>query len=134
VGTPTGKRLVVPVDIFETGSAATFTQEKREKGVDFHYPQFTQDALRINFKQGFEVEALPKTDKINFGKSGLYQVSAESSPTSITTRRTFAMGESLFEAKEYSSLRDFYSRFQTDDKEKYVLKTTPVVAENKEAK
>jgi hypothetical protein len=131
VGTPTGKRLVVPVDLFESASAAKFTQEKRETPVYFHYPQVMQDALRINFKQGFEVEAMPKADKLNLEKAGLYQVSVESAPTSITTRRTFALGESIFLPKEYPGLRDFYSKLQTIDKEQYILKITPTVADSK---
>jgi hypothetical protein len=131
VGTPTGKRLVVPVDLFESNAGAVFTQDKRETAVDFHYPQIVQDALRISFPKGFEVEAMPKPDKVALDKRGIFTVSAASTPTSITTRRTIALGETLYLPKDYSALRDFYSKLQAIDKEKYVLKIASVVAENK---
>jgi hypothetical protein len=69
---------------------------------------------------------MPKTDKFNYEKSWVYEISAESSPTSITTRRTFILNGRIFDSKKYASLRDFYSKLQTVDKEKYVLKVTPV--------
>ena len=131
LGTPTGKRLVMPVDLFESGATATFSQEKRETAVDFQFPQAVNDALRVNFKQGFEVEALPKADKYSLDKRALYTVTVESAPTSFTTRRGFAMGDIIFLQKEYPGLRTFYSQMQTTDKESVVLKAVPVVAEVK---
>jgi Domain of Unknown Function with PDB structure (DUF3857)/Transglutaminase-like superfamily len=131
LGTATGKRLVLPVDLFESGSVATFAQEKRETPVDFEYPRVVSDALRINFKSGFEVEALPKSDKYNLEKRALYSVDVESTPTSFTTRRSYAMGDMLFMQKEYPELRTFYTQLQSKDKESVVLKAVPVVAEAK---
>ncbi len=133
LGTATGKRLVLPVDLFESGSVATFSQEKRETPVDFEYPRVVSDALRVNFKNGFEVEALPKGDKYNLEKRALYTVEVESTPTSFTTRRSYAMGDMLFLQKEYPELRTFYTQMQTKDKESVVLKAVPVVAEAKGA-
>jgi hypothetical protein len=128
LGAATGKRLVMPADLFESASTAKFSQEKRETAVDFEYPQSIQDALRITFKQGFEVEAIPKGDKYPMDKRALYTISVDSTPTSFTTRRAFLMGEIIFATKDYPELRTFYSQLQTKDKESVVLKMTPVTA------
>jgi hypothetical protein len=128
LGAPTGKRLVMPVDLFESNSATKFSQKKRETAVDFEYPQAVQDAVRVNFKHGFEVEALPKGDKFSLEKRALYSVTVESTPTSFTTHRSFFMGDIIFVTKDYPALRTFYSQMQTKDKESVVLKTTPVTA------
>lgn len=131
MGTATGKRLVLPMDLFESGAAATFSQEKRETAVDMRYARSVEDALRINFPKGFEVEALPKNDMYTLEKRALYKMTVESTPTSFTSRRAFVVGDVLFLQKEYPQLRTFYSQLQTKDKESVVLKVMPVVAEAK---
>jgi hypothetical protein len=128
VGTPTGKRLVLPVDLFESRSSATFAQEKRDTAVDFDYAAFTQDAVRINFPKGFELEATPKDDKYSIPKLAAYDLSVTSGPNYFVTRRNFAMGDFLFSAKDYPTLRTFYSQRETKDKESVVLKMLPVTA------
>jgi hypothetical protein len=126
IGTVTGKRLVMPVDLFESGSNALFSQEKRETAVDLEYPASVEDALRVTFPKGFEVEALPKGDVYMMEKIARYAITVESNPTSYTTRRSYAMGEMLFPQKDYGDLRAFYSKMQTKDKESVVLKMPPV--------
>jgi hypothetical protein len=126
LGTATGKRLIMPADLFESGSVATFADAKRETAVDFQYAQSIQDALRVNFNKGFEVEAKPAGDKYDIPKRATYAVSLESTPTSFTTRRGYVMGEILFPASEYSTLRSFYTQMETKDKESVVLKVAPV--------
>jgi hypothetical protein len=126
LGTPTGKRLVMPTDLFESNSTATFADTKREAAVDFQYPQVIQDALRVNFRKGFEVEAAPKEASAEFPKRALYSTKIETTPTSFTTRRTYTMGDYLFLAPDYPALRTFYTQMETKDKESVVLKAVPV--------
>jgi len=125
LGIVTGKRLIVPADIFESGSAATFPQDKRETAVYFHFPQLIQDALRINFPTGFEVEAAPMGDKYEIPKRAVYSVNFETSPTSITTRRNYAMADILFMPEDYTALRSFYAQIETKDKESVVVRIPP---------
>jgi hypothetical protein len=126
LGAATGKRLLLPVDLFEARARKRFSQDKRELPVDFQYPETVSDALRVNFPHGFEVEATPTGDKYMLEKRALYQLSVESAPTNFTTRRSFVMGDFLFKPEEYGTLRTFYSQLETKDKESVVLKVTPV--------
>jgi hypothetical protein len=126
LGTATGKRLLMPVDLFESNSVAKFSDSKRETAVDFQYPQTILDALRVNFHKGFEVEAAPKEDKYDIPKRALYVVKVETTPTSFTTRRNYTMGDFLFSSAEYPGLRTFYTQMETKDKESIVLKVAPV--------
>jgi len=126
LGTMTGKRLLLPVDLFESASEATFSHEKRELGVYFQYAQIVQDALRINFPKGFDVEATPTNDQYEIPKRAAYNVSVVSTPTSITTRRNYVMGDYFFPSSDYAMLRGFYSKMETKDKESVVLKVAPV--------
>jgi hypothetical protein len=124
VGSWTGKRLVVPADLFLVNHKATFPHEKREIAVDFNYPQYVRDALRINFPSNFSVEAAPPKAKYGFKQLAGYAMTVEPAPTSFTTRREYAFGDIYILPTEYSDLRSFYSQFETNDQQSIVLKST----------
>jgi hypothetical protein len=125
LGTATGKRLVLPVDLFEAASTPAFPHEKRELAVYFRYPEVRQDALRIKFTKGFAVEAVPEPAKFAIPSRETYSLTVESTPTSFTTRRTFADGDVLVKPEEYAELRKFHSQFEGKDQESVVLKAAP---------
>ena len=127
MGTVTGKRLVMPADLFLAAATAQFSHEKRELAVYFHYPELVQDALRINLPSGFSVEAVPSSAKYDMPKSGTYNMSVTSTPNSFTTRRQFAFGDIFVLPPSYPALRGFYSEFQTNDQQSVVLKQVPTV-------
>lgn len=130
MNTVTGKRVVLPVDLFLTGSTATFTHEKRELPVYFHYPQSVLDALRINFPKNLTIEAVPDASKVKFQNDAMYSLSIESAPVNVTVRRTLLFNDVIVPTKDYGELRTFYSQFQSKDKDSVVLKQTPVQAVN----
>jgi hypothetical protein len=124
VGTWTGKRLVLPADLFLVNQKATFPHEKREIAVDFNYPSQTLDAFRINFPSTFSVEAAPPTAKYNLPQRGAYGMIVETTPTSVTTHRQYAFNDLYVLPAEYPELRTFYSQFETNDQQSVVLKAT----------
>ena len=128
LGTWTGKRLVLPADIFVANEKATFPNEKRDMAVDFNYPRQVRDALRIMLPGNFTIEATPS--KANFGmpKVAAYGMTVEQSPTYFTTRREYDFGEVFVFANEYPQLRTFYSQFEANDQQSVVLKSTGVPA------
>ncbi len=125
LGSSTGKRLLIPADIFEANSKPAFPHEKRDVPVYFQYTHLNQDAVRIKFPATLAVESLPATDKANFEKYAVYSLKAESTPTSFTVHRDYAMGEIIFRLEEYPGLRSFYSKFENKDQEAVVLTAAP---------
>ncbi len=128
LGTHTGKRVILPSDIFLSGSAATFTDEKRQEAVYFHYPRYLQDAQRLNLPGTMSVEALPNTAKFDLPNEELYTLSVVGDGKGFTTRRNHIQGELLVMPKDYDALRKYYAQFESKDQESVVLKTAPVVA------
>ncbi|CAN5422126.1 hypothetical protein BH10ACI4_BH10ACI4_05500 [soil metagenome] len=122
IGSSTGKRVLLPSDLFEANSKPTFSHDKREVPVAFDYPYLTQDAVRVNFPASFAIESIPASEKLVYEKAIAYGLSVESAPTSVTTRREFALGEILFMQQEYLELRSFYGKFENKDQENVVLK------------
>jgi len=121
IGSSTGKRLLVPNDIFTSNSRPVFPHEKREVAVDFRYPYWTQDAVRITYPAIFKVESSPSPDKFQFQNYAAYSLGSTSAPNSITMRRDFVLGEVLYFQKEYPDLRTFYNKFANKDQESIVL-------------
>jgi hypothetical protein len=128
VGTPTGKRLVVPVDLFTVSNREKFTQDKRDMAVYFSYPETVVDALRINLPATMSVEAVPTVSKLTMSNIALYSMEATPAADNVIVRRTSLFGEILVPVKEYPELRTYYSQFQAKDQESIVLKVAAPVA------
>jgi hypothetical protein len=128
MGTHTGKRILLPSDIFLSNSSATFADEKRQEAVYFHYPRYVQDAQRINLPATLSVEALPDTARFDLPKQELYSLSIVGDAKGFTTRRNHVQGELLVMPKDYDSLRKYYAQFESKDQESVVLKAAPAVA------
>jgi hypothetical protein len=128
LGSSTGKRVLIPGDIFEASAKPAFPHEKRDLPVYFPYPHMTQDAVRIRFPQTLSVESLPAGDKTSFEKSIAYSLSSESAAGSFTVRRNYVLGEIVFTPPQYASLRTFYSKMENKDQESVVLATATAKA------
>jgi hypothetical protein len=128
LGSSTGKRVLLPGDIFVANAKPSFPHEKRDIPVYFQYPHLTQDAVRIHFPQTFSVESLPASDKTAYEKSIAYSLSTESAAGSFTVRRTYALSEIVYGAPQYASFRTFYSKMENKDQESVVLTTAPAPA------
>lgn len=128
LGTPTGKRLILPSDLFEAGSSAIFPDEKRVQPVYFHYSQITQDAMRVNVPEGFSVEAVPSEAKLNLPGQEVYNFVATSDAKGFTARRDHVQNELIVMPKDYDGLRKYYSQVESKDQESVVLKVASTTA------
>jgi hypothetical protein len=128
IGAPTGKRLLIPGDIFVSNEKASFPHEKRDIPVYFDYSNMVQDAVRVNLPASIKVESLPAAEKQQLQQFALYNLTAESAPNSVTVRRNLVLGEFVFMSKEYPELRAFYNKLETKDQENVVLTASPVPA------
>jgi hypothetical protein len=134
-GTPTGKRLMVPADLFLGREHATFPSEKRQQAVYFHYPHLVQDAVRIKLPKEYSVEAVPDAAKLSMGTPpvGSYDMTVTHDANSFTMRRNYIFSSVVVLPVDYSGLRNFYSQFESKDKETVVLMpaaNTPAPATN----
>ena len=130
LGSNTGKRLVLPGDLFEARATPSFPHEKRELPVYFHYGYSLQDVMRVKFPTGFSIESMPAADKGQYLTSAAYSLTSESTPDSVTVRRIFNITDIVFPVKEYPELRSFYSKMEQKNQESVVLKTPAGAAGN----
>jgi len=125
LGSATGKRLLIPADIFEANEKPAFPHEKRDVPVYFSYSRTNQDAVRIKFPPSLKIESLPASSKEGFQKFAVYTLNSESTPNSFTIRRDYFLAEIIFKTDEYRDLRSFYSKIENKDQETVVLTTEP---------
>jgi hypothetical protein len=128
LGTLSGKRLVIPVELFAAESVAAFPHDKREFAVYFNYPANIQDAVRVRLPKNLVVEANPASSKFNFKESGMYSLYVTPEAGNITVRRNFAFASVVVPTEKYQDLRMFYSQFEAKDKDSVVLKVVSVEA------
>jgi hypothetical protein len=128
IASSTGKRLLVPGDIFEVNAKPTFVEEKRQEPVLFHYAHAVQDVVRVKYPASLALESAPADERVPLDKVAVYVLKTESTPTSITVRREFDLGTVLFKLDEYPSLRAFYNKLETKDQEPVVLKAAAPAA------
>lgn len=125
IGSPTGKRLFVPVDLFVTNEKPLFPHEKRELAVYFDYASMVQDAVRIVFPQNLKAESIPAVYKEQYEKFAVYSLTNEQKPDAVIIRRDLSLGGFFFEKNDYPALRTFYGKVEGKDQEKLVLIAAP---------
>lgn len=128
LGTPAGKRVIMPADLFVSSQPARFPHEKREYSVYFPFPESIQDAVRINLPSSLVPEATPEPAKVVFSKVGAYNISFAKDADGITVRRDFAFNEVIVGIDDYADLRKFYTELEAKDHESVVLKAEPAAA------
>jgi hypothetical protein len=95
------------------------------QAVYFHYPHYTEDALRINLPARYSVEAVPATAKFGLPQEEVYSLSVVGDTKGFTTRRVHAVDELFVLPKDYDGLRKYYTQFESKDQESVVLKVGP---------
>jgi hypothetical protein len=131
VGSPTGKRLLVPMDVFEANTKARFPEKTRTYLVDMRYASYYQDAVRYKLPPSMVVESAPTATREEMPKTALYTASVAKDAKSITLYRNLTMGAIYIKPEQYADLRTFYSKLEGTDQGPVVL--TRAVAEDKAA-
>jgi hypothetical protein len=128
VGSSTGKRLLVPADIFMVNEKPRFSSPKREIAVDMHYASFDQDAVRFKLPQGMAVESAPDPEREKLLEVAVFDIKSAKGPDSITSFRNVTIGIPLFFPADYGALKTFYGKLEAKDQETLVLTRVPATA------
>jgi len=116
----TGKRLLVPENLFETRGRQPFAHGDRKHPVYFAYPYIDIDETHITFPATFHLETITDTQPAQTAYS-IYKVAHSTTGNTVNISRDFAMGGMAFQQKDYDELRKFYAAVATGDSESLVL-------------
>lgn len=116
----TGKRMLVPSELFESAKMQLFVHGERKQPVYFNYPFYTIDDVQVSFPAGMRVESLPQTQPVRTDFS-LYKVQRSLNGNTISMSRDFAMAGIAFKQPDYPELKKFFDGVNTGDSESVVL-------------
>lgn len=121
-GTSTGRRLLLPLAVFQAGKKYPFRTAKRVHEIYFHYPYQEIDHVTVRLPKGYDVESLPAPRKVDKG-SGRYEILRRNEGGELNLERRVVMDGFYFPVQAYSALRIFYDGVRAGDEEQVVLKT-----------
>lgn len=128
IGSSTGKRLLVPANLFESNSKTKFAEASRDVGVDLHHATFVQDAVRFKLPPTVLVESAPSPAQASLKGMAVFNTLSKTGDHSITMYRNATVARILFTPAEYPDLRTFYDKLEAKDQETLVLTHAPAIA------
>lgn len=124
LGTPTGKRVLLPGFFFSTRAHPAFvSDEKRESAIDLHYAGQVIDDVVYHLPAGYSVESAPQATQLPWPDHAVLVVKTQVGPGTIDIKHIFARAFVVLDAKEYPALRDYYQKIAANDQQQVVLTT-----------
>jgi hypothetical protein len=120
-GSSTGRRLLLPLAVFQANTKYPFQTTKRVHPIYFSYPFQTLDDITLEVPKGYEVESLPAPRSKEFPFCR-YGISRRSEGGKLRLERRLVMNGYFFHVQGYSALRVFYDAVRAGDEEQVVLK------------
>lgn len=121
VGSQTGKRLLVPANLFASTHLSSFPAGKRVTPVDLHYAEFRQDAMRFKLPAGFAIESSPREARELYRNYASYNSSSKVDADSVTFYRNLVNARVVYGSDEYPELKAFYNEAEATDHQSLVL-------------
>ena len=121
IGSSTGKRLLVPANLFEANSKAKFASATRDVPIDLHHASYVQDAVRFKLPSTITIESAPISEQSAVKGIANFSTASRTSPNAITLYRNVSIGRVIFAVSEYPDLRGFYTKLEAKDQEPLVL-------------
>jgi hypothetical protein len=122
IGTPTGKRMILPGLFFETRAKHPFVaQDKRTTPIDVHFPRLESDDVVFHLPPGYTVESAPHTADVTWPGNALLRINSAAKEDQLEVGRLFARNFTLLGPEDYNNLHDFYLKLAAADQQQIVL-------------
>ena len=123
LATVAGRRLLLPLAVFQTNERNPFQHAKRVHPVYFPHPWEEHDEIILRVPTGYEVEGMPEPRQTS-APFGQYEMSCENHPEGVLLRRRMAVGGIYYDVAHYPALRQFFNEVKAGDEQQLVLVTT----------
>lgn len=116
----TGRRLLLPMALFQFNNRHPFSYAQRTYPVYFEYPFEQRDEVDLQIPPGTQVESLPapRTAMAAFGN---YQISRDKQADHVRLQRHLLIGGVIFMQNHYPDLRGFYDKVTAGDGDQVVV-------------
>jgi hypothetical protein len=120
-----GRRVLLPLGLYEAGRPQMFQTTSRKQDIYFHFPFAEHDDITIQVPKGWHAESLPDPDVINPGGNLRYEISAKQEGDALHVQRKLIVGGILYPIDSYNAVRRFFGNAKEGDEKQLVLQTTP---------
>ena len=119
-----GKYTLIPYDLFMGLEDNPFTADKRQTNINFGYLQDVQVTGYINLPEGYTVESLPKSMKMQMSDSSILfkRIFQQSSATQLAFQLRIQHLRPEYATVEYEDLKAYYKKMYELLNERIVLK------------
>ena len=125
LGSPTGKYLLLPEQLFNPAKHPFVTEAKRITPIDMHYPRTEHDSATYTLPDGYTVGNIPQPAKASWPNHATFTIESAAGQKTVTVKRTLDRNFTLASPSEYSSLHDFYQKVAIADQAQLVLLRPP---------
>jgi hypothetical protein len=100
-----------------------FNSVERRFPVEMPYKKDDIYILSMDIPKGFQVEEIPKSEKINLNDDqGIFEYIVDKNPDNIQLRVHIMINKTVFSVNDYSGLREFYNYVLKKESEQIVFK------------
>ncbi|MGS2727654.1 transglutaminase domain-containing protein [Psychroserpens sp. BH13MA-6] len=118
-----GGNLYVSPMLFMASEENPFKQEKRQYPIDLTYPFSTKYMVNVMIPEGYAVESLPKSEKLDFNSNvGGFTYLVKENGSFLQLTIALDMRSPIIIAQDYEIFKKFYTRVIEKQSEKIVLK------------
>jgi hypothetical protein len=116
-----GKRVLLPVNVFEYNRPPMFPHNDRVHPIYFEYPNATLDDVKIALPDGLQVEDLPASvsTKLDYA---IYKADRKQEKNVITSTRNLAIANFVIGPSDYKAVKGFYDKVKEYDDQQVLLK------------
>jgi hypothetical protein len=121
MGEMVGRRLLLPLGLYEAGHPQLFDTAARKQDIYFHFPYEEVDDIIIQLPSGLRAETLPAPQVIDPGGLLHYEIAAKQENDSLHLQRRLVVGGILYPVNVYAGVRHFFSTAKSDDEQQVIL-------------
>ena len=126
----TGRRLLLPMALFQSNNRHPFSYAERRNAVYFQYPFEERDEVDLEIPAGTQVESLP-APRAAMAAFGDYEISREKQANHVRLHRHLRIGGVIFMQNYYPDLRGFYDKVTAGDGDQVVVQYAQVGSKSK---
>jgi len=116
-----GKRLLVPLALFQPKVKWVLKNGPRRYPVYYHYAFTEKDHVSIKFPDGYAVESVASPEKATAGFAS-YATKSESKADRVNIDRSLLFNGIFFPPEQYDQVRSFFAKVQAGDDSQTVLR------------
>jgi hypothetical protein len=130
MGSTSGRRLIVPIALFQTSFKTTFEPQRRANPVYFSFRFEEKDDVKIHCPAGYKIETIPPRKVINPGTAMAYEITPGEDGGGIEVKRHFALSDIHYPVDSYAALRSFFNLVKSDDEAQVVFQNVETAKSN----